>query len=427
MYLLINPVKMKKCYAIALIGLLILQSAFKAPGQLPDPQYPNYVVIGAFEFKKNAVKFTNHASKEHTVSYEINPSRNLYYVYILKTNDKKQAIEEALRLQSNSPYNDTWVYSGPLGGEVIATTSGKDINPVTRQDIESIPVADVSGNHSLTTLVAPRSEAGEETEVNPSQEEVVSTNQELNSNPNQVTDAELADENAKSYYFKLYRADNHESIQGDVDIIDAERIKKLGTYAGNTAVYISSPGTSLGNVSLICEVFGYRKVQRDINFDSPEGEDISVEDNATTVPFELVRLQKGDIAIMYNVYFFKDAAIMRPESRWEVNSLLEMLNENPKYKIKIHGHTNGGAAGKIISKSGKSDNFFSLNDTKEGFGSAKKLSEERAIIIRDFLLANGVDSKRMQVKAWGGKKPVVDKMHTQAQNNVRVEIEILEN
>ena len=417
---------MKKCYSIALIGLLIIQSAFKAPGQLPDPQYPNYVVIGAFEFKKNAVKFTNQASKEHTVTYEINPSRNLYYVYILKTNDKKQAIEEALRLQSNSPYSDTWVYSGPLGGEVITASSGKDINPVTHQNIETIPVADIPANQSLSSLVAPRSEAGEEMEANPSQEEA-SVSQELNNDQNQVADAVITDENAKNFYFKLYRADNNESINGDVDVIDAERIKKLGTYAGNTAVRVAAPGTSSGNISLICEVFGYRKVQKDLNFNNPEGEGIGVDNNSTTVPFDLVRLQKGDIAVMYNVYFFKDAGVMRPESRWEVNSLLEMLNENPKYKIKIHGHTNGNASGKIISKSEKSDNFFSLNDTKEGFGSAKKLSQERAEVIRDYLLANGIDAKRMHVKAWGGKKPIVDKMHTQAQNNVRVEIEILEN
>ncbi len=99
---------------------------------------------------------------------------------------------------------------------------------------------------------------------------------------------------------------------------------------------------------------------------------MKVEDNKITVPFELVRLKKGDFAIMYNVYFYKDAGVMRPESRYEVTSLLEMLQENPKYKIKIHGHTNGNAAGKIISM-GDSESFFALKDTKEGFGSAKRI------------------------------------------------------
>jgi outer membrane protein OmpA-like peptidoglycan-associated protein len=129
---------------------------------------------------------------------------------------------------------------------------------------------------------------------------------------------------------------------------------------------------------------------------------------------------------MFNVYFYKDAAIMRPESRYEVSSLLEMLTENPKYKIKIHGHTNGNSAGKIVSM-GDSQNFFSLTtDNKEGRGSAMKLSEERALLIRKFLIASGVNPSRTEVKAWGGKQPIYDEDHAAAQANVRVEIEILE-
>ena len=117
---------------------------------------------------------------------------------------------------------------------------------------------------------------------------------------------------------------------------------------------------------------------------------------------------------------------MRPESRYEINSLLDMLKENPNYQIKLHGHTNGKASGKIISLEEGSTNFFSLSKTKEGFGSAKKLSQERADIIRQFLVSNGIDPSRMQVKAWGGKRPIHDKHSTRAQENVRVEIEILQ-
>ena len=141
---------MKKCYVFCLIGLLILQSAFKAPGQLPDPQYPNYVVIGAFEFKKNAVKFSSKASSEFKVTYEINPNRNLYYVYILKTKDRQEAIAEALRLQANSPYNDTWVYSGPLGSD-RGIVKGSDINPVTEEAIESVKPTDAPAMQANVT------------------------------------------------------------------------------------------------------------------------------------------------------------------------------------------------------------------------------------------------------------------------------------
>jgi outer membrane protein OmpA-like peptidoglycan-associated protein len=179
-------------------------------------------------------------------------------------------------------------------------------------------------------------------------------------------------------------------------------------------------------MSVICEVFGYRKAEREINYNDPEAGAGIIRDatGSVVVPFELERLKKGDIAVMYNVYFFKDAAVMRPESRYEVNSLLDMLNENQNYKITIHGHTNGNAAGKIISMNKDTQNFFSLTDTNEGFGSAKELSEQRAEIIRDYLVSNGIDTKRMVIKAWGGKKPIHDKMSQRAAENVRVEIEI---
>jgi outer membrane protein OmpA-like peptidoglycan-associated protein len=173
-------------------------------------------------------------------------------------------------------------------------------------------------------------------------------------------------------------------------------------------------------------VFGYRKMNYNINFnDVKSSEGITIENGKAVVPFDLVRLKKGGFAIMYNVFFYKDAAIMRPESRYEVTSLLDMLNENPKYRIRIHGHTNGNSSGKIISM-GDGKSYFSLNNTKEGHGSAKKLSEERAKVIQQYLISKGIPVDRMEIKAWGGNRPLYDEDHPQAQANVRVEIEILE-
>ena len=74
-----------------------------------------------------------------------------------------------------------------------------------------------------------------------------------------------------------------------------------------------------------------------------------------------------------------------------------------------------------------SKNFFSLNDTKDGFGSAKELSEQRADVIRKYLISNGIDQSRIEIKAWGGKRSIHDKHSARAQENVRVEVEILEN
>jgi outer membrane protein OmpA-like peptidoglycan-associated protein len=116
---------------------------------------------------------------------------------------------------------------------------------------------------------------------------------------------------------------------------------------------------------------------------------------------------------------------MLPESKYEINSLLQMMQENPAYKIRLHGHTNGNYTGKIIVM-GENKNFFSLTGSKSTQGSAKDLSQSRAEIIKEYLVANGIDGSRVEVKAWGGKRPIYDKHSANAKRNVRVEVEILE-
>ncbi len=376
-------------------------------GRLDDR--PNYVVIGAFKVYRNAIRFTAHAHKDlkMNVKFEMNPFRNLYYVYVLSTEDQDLAINEAKRLREQSAFTDTWVYFGTLGDK--ATALGIDINPVTSQEIAQVNKIDSLSEDKKVGADAGSSQIKEAVSSTSTAEKMKT----------------LDDTSGKNFFFKVFRATDNVSIEGDVDAIDTEKTRKIGTYKANVSVQL--PNSRLNQVSFVCDVFGYRKMQKDISYNNPEADGIlKDESGAVVVPFEMVRLKKGDIAVMYNVYFFKDAAIMRPESRFEVTSLVDMLNENPKYKIKLHGHTNGSAAGKIISMDKDSESFFSLNDTKDGFGSAKQLSEERAILIRKYMISKGIDPSRMEVKAWGGKRPLQDKHSARAQENVRVEVEILE-
>ncbi len=386
-----------KAKVTATILLLVLATSSWAID--PPAEATSYVVIGAFSKQENAIHFVESAKKGRMEAhFELNPNRQLYYVFVMETADKARAIEEAKKLRTASPYNDTWVYTGPLGSQVPSFV-GEDTNPVTEQQTTPIATDEV-----VTVNAGPAEEANT----------LVQAQQE----------AEMG-QRGKQFYFRVFRSSNGHPLSGDIAIIDAEKKRKAATYQSNKVVRIPEVNES-GNLAVQCEVFGYRKIMHAINYQQPENTDgVIVEDEKITVPFELVRLKKGDYAVMYNVYFFKDAAIMRPESKYEVDALVEMMNENPKYKIRIHGHTNGKSAGKIISM-GDQQNFFSLTGSKEGFGSAKKLSEERASAIRDFLISQGVAESRLHVKAWGGKKPVYEKTHAQAHANVRVEIEIVE-
>src|SRR6185436_17508415 len=115
----------------------------------------------------------------------------------------------------------------------------------------------------------------------------------------------------------------------------------------------------------------------------------------------------------------------QPESKYELNSLLVMMQENPKYKITLHGHSNGNYHGKILTV-GEEQDFFSLKGAKESIGSAKELSGQRAEVIKAFLVSNGIAADRIAVKAWGGKRPIYDKHSANARKNVRVEVEINE-
>nr|HPH46155.1 OmpA family protein [Chryseolinea sp.] len=198
---------------------------------------------------------------------------------------------------------------------------------------------------------------------------------------------------------------------------------------GNEYLVLPDPKSKSGQLTLVCDAFGYRKVQQEINYPLPLADTVKsyIDLMGTTlvIKFDLIRYHKGDIGTLYNVYFYNDASIMRPESKFELNSLLQMMQENPKYKIRLHGHSNGNYHGKIISM-GPDKDFFSLDGSKQGVGSAKDLSGNRAEIIKEYLVANGVEASRMEVKAWGGKRPLYDKHSVNAQKNVRVEVEILE-
>ncbi len=138
-------------------------------------------------------------------------------------------------------------------------------------------------------------------------------------------------------------------------------------------------------------------------------------------------LTKGETETLNYIYFFRDAAVLRPESKYEVDRLVKLLKDHPEENIRIHGHTNGNDKGPIIRLRDGSKDFFSNTpeNTVDDYGSAVKLSELRALVIRDYLVVNGINIKRMSIKAWGGKKPLFKVDDEKAEANVRVEIEVL--
>jgi outer membrane protein OmpA-like peptidoglycan-associated protein len=232
----------------------------------------------------------------------------------------------------------------------------------------------------------------------------------------------------------MFDATNSKPVDGQIEIVDAERARLIQKTKATDTLFLPDPKSKSGIVSFITDVFGYRKVQFEINYKEPVVDStkhyidhyMDFDGDFYVVQFEMVRYHKGDIATLYNVFFFNDAAIMMPQSKYELNKLLELMNSNPKYRIKLHGHTNGNSHGKIISM-GPSKDFFNPNapDVKVGKGTAKALSGERAEVIREWLIAQGISGDRIEVKAWGGHRMIHDRNSVNAKRNVRVEVEVL--
>jgi outer membrane protein OmpA-like peptidoglycan-associated protein len=396
---------MKRLTVIAITSLLLagVSSCFAST---------NYVIIGAFRNEMNATHFVE-AARQHRfdANYALNKVRQLFYVYIMQSDDVQKAVQEVVRLRAHSEYTGAWVYHGVLGDDQVH--DGVEIKTPAHSD--AVASVQVPPQPEVTKSDG-KEDAAKQAPPPPPVLEIKIPDAGLASDPAATT---------KLFFFKVY-ATNGQPLDGEVELIDVDREKKAGHFKANEPVAVKAVNAS-GEMRFDCHVTGYRKVSQVINFRNPGGEEgqVSIENNQVIVSFEMVRLKKGDQSILYDVYFYKDAAIMRPESKYELDALLAMMTENPEYKIRFHGHTNGNAAGKIIEM-GDKRNYFSLTGTKEGFGSAKQLSEERAIVIREYMISEGIAGDRMEIRAWGGKKPLYKKDHQLASLNVRVEIEILE-
>lgn len=128
-------------------------------------------------------------------------------------------------------------------------------------------------------------------------------------------------------------------------------------------------------------------------------EEIEIEENIAPVEVDenTFRLDK--------VYFDVGQASILPESYGQLEGLLKMLQDNPKLKIEVVGHTDNQGDSKLN----------------------KRLSVRRAFEVRQYLIGEGIDGKRIKFKGMGDSAPIAqnDSEENRSQNR-RVEFIILE-
>jgi len=386
-----------------------------------EPGY--YVVVAAYgPGKENfAQHLTNNLNRKGIkAEYGFNSRRNFYFVFTHYFNDLKTSLRQLYKTRKSAGFSDAWVrvVSGDMKPALTASQDETSTVTITSDEKKDSVTERPAGRENV---IIPQGEtmkiADTETLYN-----------DVTDNPEIIQYEKITLGNTE-VFLSLFNATNNRIVDGMVKVVDTEKAKLIKEVNGNDYMYLPDPKNKSGQITLICEAFGYRKVQQEINYPLPLADTVKeyIDLMGTTfiIYFDLIRYQIGDKATLYHVYFFNDAAVMLPESKYELNTLLQMMQENSNYRIRLHGHTNGNYHGKIIML-GPDQNFFSLNGSKNSVGSAKDLARARAETIKTFLVSNGIAADRIEVKSWGGKKPIYDKHGANARKNVRVEVEILQ-
>ncbi|MEX2235574.1 MAG: OmpA family protein [Cyclobacteriaceae bacterium] len=364
-----------------------------------------YVVIGGFKSEENAQKFCTYAHEQNLPAvYAMNDERQIFYVYVRATQTQDVADEILKNLRANTVFKDAWVFNGVLSGSNLmakkrppAIEKAPDPAPVVEEVIREEPIAkeqEDTPSGSVPTSTEPRVDA-----------------------PKPV---------GKPFVFKLVNGATGSSVEGLVRLQETEKALQFRGFNGNEKVYVPAPSNRSGRWYVVCHVVGFREYKKPVVYaNAQEGEGATVgSDNEVVIPLQLTRVRKGDYIDMEGVKFFNNTALFTPGSERELDELVAMMEENPEYHIRLHGHTNGNQARDIVSI-GQSSNFFNPDIANaKTHGSAKELALLRAELVKAYLIQKRIDASRIATKGEGGTQMIVEQSGTLAGLNDRVEVEI---
>lgn len=388
----------------AWIGI-ILSNSFSVHAQSTEYQ----VVVGAFAKENNAAKFAGYVKRTFFQSnYEFNQGRNLYYVYVWKGFDRLEAINLAKILQRQPKFFDCWVHSKQLSdnARVISESTPADKDDESKVPLESTPL-----------------------EPEPSKTDSLQTIDQKDNLTDTIHDNSLEIESraVKGKLFKFdVRTKEGTGLIAKVHHVNTKLGKDIASYSSDREWDVPSPAGTNKDMTIVCGVFGYREVTRVVNYTNP-AKLKDVRQGAAgewIVPFELQKLKSGDYSIMYDVSFFKNSVAMQEKSKVDLDALLSMLQNNSRLKIRIHGHVNGGKD-RVYTGLSAEKSYFEQGSVSKTKIAATELSTLRAQSVRDYLMDNGIDKSRLDVKGDGSKSMIVPETHPTSHLNDRIEIQIL--
>lgn len=385
------------------IGCLLL-CLFSLAAKAQDTNF--FIVVGAFNEEGNAKRMLAKAEEMNMpAKYGYHMEQKRYYVFVRLVTERTLAIETMRRVREDG-FEKAWIYTGDL----YTVGSLARIEPLTA-DERVVPVmttAKVVENKSEPTPT-------EAMAVEQPAEEKVETSLV-------AVETEKPKPASKPFLFKV-EGKNGKQLKGTVRLQESDRATQFVPFQSNEIGYVIAPKNRNGRWFVVCDVVGYRTFRMQFNYNDaanlmdagPEGEFI--------FPVPLAPVKRGDYIELDRVKFYTNSNILTPESRAELDELVAMMADNPSYKIKIHGHTNGDQSRDIVSLGDSNDLFATNTSNKKYTGSAKELSTIRAETVKRYLQENGIDPSRVSVRGEGGKQMIFE--GTMAEHNARVEVEVV--
>jgi outer membrane protein OmpA-like peptidoglycan-associated protein len=118
----------------------------------------------------------------------------------------------------------------------------------------------------------------------------------------------------------------------------------------------------------------------------------------------LVPIEVGQKIQLKNIFFVQSQAILIETSFPELTRLAETMKNNPKLEIELAGHT----------------------DNQGNADSNLKLSQDRVKVVKEYLVNQGVEGRRVEIKAYGGSKPIASNASEETRKlNRRVEVTVM--
>lgn len=120
---------------------------------------------------------------------------------------------------------------------------------------------------------------------------------------------------------------------------------------------------------------------------------------------KVVPIEVGGIVRLNNIFFETAHSRLRPESRMELDQMVQTLKENPTMRVELGGHT----------------------DSEGTDATNQKLSQDRSNAVRTYLIEKGIEPGRVQSVGYGESRPIAANDTPEGrQANRRVEFTILQ-